>query len=254
MTNPFKLLLPCLLSLLVLLTGCVRYDVGINFEHQHRGSIVQHITLGEQLTNFSQEEVKKWLNSVEKRTKELNGTTKRVTPQEVVVTIPFNNGGELVKKFNQFFNPNLGNLKGKQAETLDLVKLTSKMSLDQSNMILVERDRMKLQVDLRGLGVLSEQGNLIVSPGTLLNIEFGLNTPWGGRSIVKHPGISPQMRTEGTQLIWQLQPGQINELEVVFWLPSPVGIGTLIIILLILAAFYLKYKRFPGYNATIAEV
>ncbi len=43
-----RLFLPLILSLLVLLTGCVRYDVGINFDEQHHGEIVQHIRLAKQ--------------------------------------------------------------------------------------------------------------------------------------------------------------------------------------------------------------
>lgn len=37
----------------LLLSGCVKYDVGINFQGQHHGAIVQQIKLGEQLTSFS---------------------------------------------------------------------------------------------------------------------------------------------------------------------------------------------------------
>jgi hypothetical protein len=46
--------------------------------------------------------------------------------------------------------------------------------------------------------------------------------------------------------MWTLKPGQLNHLEAVFWLPSPLGIGTLVIVLLVLGGFYLKYKSLPG--------
>jgi len=43
------------------------------------------------------------VNSIERRTQ--NCKTKRLSNQEVTVTIPFNNGAELEAKFNEFFNP-----------------------------------------------------------------------------------------------------------------------------------------------------
>ncbi|HCF28384.1 MAG TPA: DUF3153 domain-containing protein, partial [Cyanobacteria bacterium UBA11049] len=33
----------------LLLSGCVQYQVGVNFSHPNRGEIVQHIKLGERL-------------------------------------------------------------------------------------------------------------------------------------------------------------------------------------------------------------
>ena len=95
-----KKFFPLLCCLLFLLTGCVHYDVGINFDNQHHGVIVQHIKLGEQLTTLSEKDAQKWLNSIAKRTQKLQGKVKSVSPQEIIVTVPFNNGQELVTKFN----------------------------------------------------------------------------------------------------------------------------------------------------------
>ena len=251
----FFSLLPFAFCLLIFLTGCVRYEVGVNIESQNHGAIVQHIKLGEQLTSFSQSEAKKWLSSIESRAQQLQGKIKRVSPQEIEVTIPFSNGKELASKFNQFFNSNLQEASPSvKVEDVDLVKLNSEMSLNQSNLLLLERDRLSLSVDLRALGVLSNQGKIIVSPGSLVDLEFGLNAPWGASSIVGENFLSPEVRNGGHQLVWQLQPGQINYIEAVFWLPSPLGMGTIVIVLLILAGFWVKYKRFPGVTAPMQAV
>jgi hypothetical protein len=231
----------------LLLSGCVKYDVGVNFEGQHRGEIVQHIKLGEQLTNFSNSQAQEWLTSIERRARELQGKTKRLSNQEIVVTIPFNNGTELASKFNQFFNPVVK--KGspsKAVEMVDLPKLNSKFSLEQGNFLLWQRNQLSYDLDLRSLGVLSSNGNIIVSPGSLLDLQFSLETPWGARSVEKAANaISPDVYDDGHQLVWTLKPGQLNHLEAVFWLPSPLGIGTIIIVLLVLGGFYFKYKSFP---------
>jgi hypothetical protein len=250
-TKRVSFLLPFIFCLLSFLAGCVRYDVGVNFEHQQHGEIVQHIKLGQQLTSLSQSEATKWLSSVESRAIQLQGKAEQISPQEIVVTIPFNNGQDLATKFNQFFNPNPQNVAHSlQQDELDLVQLNSQMSLRQNNWLFLERNRLNLSVDLRALGVLSNQGNVIVSPGSLVDLEFALNTPWGARSLVSENLLTPDILNEGRQLVWHLQPGQINQIETVFWLPSLLGLGTVAIIGFVVGGFYLKYKRFPWYPET----
>ena len=237
-------LFPFVFCLLTLLTGCVRYEVGINFDHQHSGQIVQHIKLEQQLTALGGSEATKWLNSIEQRAAQLQGKTKHIAPQEIVVSIPFGNAQELAKKFNQFFKAD-EQASYQTTETLDLVKLNSEMSVEQNNWLIVERNLLHLNVDLRALGVLSKQGNIIVSPGSLIDLELALNTPWGARSTENNL-LSTMVDKRQNQLVWHLQPGQINTLEVIFWAPNFLGLGAIGIILLIIAGFYLKYGYLPG--------
>lgn len=245
-------ILPVVLLLLMFLSGCVRYDVGINFADQQHGQIIQHITLGQELTSLSQTEATKWLNSIEQRAKQLQGKAKKISADEIIVTIPFSNGQELVKKFNQFFNPNSDKIAKKvNPENLDLVQLKSEMSLRQSNAIFLERNQLSINIDLRALGVLSNQGNIIVSPGSLVDLELTLNAPLFLHNIPSENGLIPEIKNSGKQLVWHLMPGQINTIDAVFWVPSWLGVGTVIIILLMIAGFYLKYRHFPGITPTI---
>lgn len=236
------ILLPALL-----LSGCVEYNVGVNFEGQHHGAIVQHIKLGEQLTSFSNEQAQEWLKSIEQRARQLDGKTQRLSEQEIKVTIPFSNGTELESKFNQFFNPGAQKKSpAKAGVPLNLPTLDSKFHLNQGNWFLVQRNQLSYDLDLRSLGVLSSNGNVIVSPSSLLDLQFSLETPWGARSVNQgENAIPPAVYENGHQLVWKLQPGQMNHLEAVFWLPSPLGVGTVAIVLLVLGGFYLKYKTFP---------
>ncbi|MEG3975562.1 DUF3153 domain-containing protein [Microcoleus sp. herbarium8] len=246
----FFFLLPFVLCLLTLVTGCVQYDVGVNFQSQTRGEIVQHIKLGEKLASFSSETVRDWLNSVEQRVRLLNGKTKRLSETEVMVTIPFNNGAELQNKFNKFYNPIAQTTKNhpvaSKLET-DLPKFESHMDVKQNNLLLVLRNRLSLELDLRSLSLLSSNGSLLLSPGGLLELEFSLNTPWGAESMETVAGaLVPEIYREGKQLVWKLKPGEINYLEATFWIPSPVGIGALIIALFVAAGVALKYQILPG--------
>jgi hypothetical protein len=245
----FFFLLPLVFCLLTLVTGCVQYDVGVNFESQTRGEIVQHIKLGERLTSFSSETVAEWLKSVERRVRLLDGKTKRLSQTEVLVRIPFNNGAELQDKFNQFYNPIAQTAKSRVASPLetDLPKFESHLNVKQNNLLLVLRNRLSLELDLRSLSLLSSNGSLLLSPGGLLELDFSLNTPWGAKSIETVAGaLIPESYQQGKQLVWKLKPGEINYLEAIFWIPSPVGIGALIIALFVAAGIALKYQILPA--------
>ncbi len=239
------------LCLLIFLTGCVRYEVGINFPQAHSGTIIQHIKLGEQLTSFSQVEGNAWLNSIERRAIQLQGKTKKISAEEIVVTIPFNNGRELVSKFNKFFNPSELKNNKKNSQSEDLLKLQAHMSIKQNNLLLVERNILSLSADLRPLGVISNQGNVIISPGDLIDLALQFKFPWGAKLVTNE--LSKGGEITNNQLNVELQPGQINQIKTIFWLPNYVGLGTVAIALFIIAGFYLKYKQFPLIDQTTNE-
>ncbi|MCT7954683.1 DUF3153 domain-containing protein [Laspinema palackyanum] len=236
-----------LLLVPLLLTGCVEYDVGINFESQTHGEIVQHIQLGERLKAFSSATAEAWLDSIERRTRQLHGQVKRSSDREITVKIPFNNGAELVEKFNQFFNSEERN----QAELANspeaqIPDISSQMAVRQRNFLLAIYNHLNYELDLRSLGVISSNGTVIVSPGVLLDLEFTLNTPWGATAVVSEDGLMPESRKDGRQLVWTLQPGQLNHLETRFWVPSPIGIGAFIIVVFVTVSIFLKDKLLPA--------
>lgn len=242
-TRPTRLWL--VLGASLLLSGCVEYDVGVTFNSPHRGEIVQHIKLGERLTSFSGDSAQEWLTSIERRVGQLQGKTKRVSNEEITVTIPFNNGAELEAKFNEFFNP-VDKKSGVATTTEELPTIDSKLRLNQNNLLLLLRNRLSYDLDLRSLSLISNNGNVLISPGSILELEFSLNTPWGARSVEKvDHAIHPESHRQGRQLVWTLKPGQLNHVEAVFWLPSPIGIGTVLIALFVAAGIYLRYTFMP---------
>jgi len=254
---------------LLLLSGCVKYDLEINFASQTHGEIVQHIQIGERLTAFSNETAKLWLESIKRRARQLQGKTKQVSDQEVVVTIPFNNGSELADKINQFMNPvEQKPLKSKQESDLGMPEISSQMTVTQNNWLLVLRNRLVYDLDLRSLGVISADGNLLISPGALLDLKFALRTPWGAKIIADDspgsidqsateinptPAMTPEIRDRGRTLVWSLQPGQVNHIEVIFWVPSPIGIGAAILAVFIGLSMYVKNLWSPDDDADDAQ-
>lgn len=230
----------------LLLTGCVEYDAGVTFNNSNRGEIVQHIKLGERLTSFSGDYVYEWLHSIERRTRQLEGTTQRISQEEIIVKIPFSSGRELQEKFNDFFNSRTNEKANavQKASESELPKIESNLLINQNNFVLLVRNRLIYDLDLRSLSLIASRGNVLSDTGSILDLEFSLKTPWGARNIQQtETAINPQK--QGKQLVWQLQPGQLNHIEVIFWLPSPLGIGGLLIILFIWGGIYLRYNFMP---------
>ena len=230
----------------LLLTGCVDYDAGVTFNNANSGEIVQHIKLGERLTSFSGDYVYEWLNSIERRTRQLEGRTQRISPEEIIVKIPFSNGQELQEKFNDFFNSRTNEKSEalQKASASELPKIESNLLINQNNFVLLVRNRLIYDLDLRSLSLIASKGNVLSDTGSILDLDFSIKTPWGARNIQRtETAINPQK--QGKQLVWQLKPGELNHIEVVFWLPSPLGIGGLLIILFIWGGIYLRYTFMP---------
>ena len=55
-----RFLLPIVLCLATLLTGCVDYDVGVDFATPYSGQITQQIKVSDQLSNLAPADTKKW--------------------------------------------------------------------------------------------------------------------------------------------------------------------------------------------------
>ncbi|BAY76459.1 hypothetical protein NIES25_29080 [Nostoc linckia NIES-25] len=241
--NPI-LWLVVLISLL--LSGCVKYDVGLNFNNSNSGQLVQHIKLGEQLTSFSGDYVYEWLNSIERRANKLEGKAQRISPEEIIVTIPFSSGVELQEKFNQFFNSraNQPSEPVQNGSDSELPKIESNVILEQNNFLLVVKNRLIYDLDLRSLSLISNKGNVLANAGSILDLEFALKTPWGAKNLPQtETAIEPEKN--GNQLLWKLKTGELNHIEAVFWLPSPLGIGAFLIILFVWGGFYLRYNFMP---------
>ncbi|MDJ1185199.1 DUF3153 domain-containing protein [Roseofilum casamattae] len=233
-----RVLLPLYVLVAIALTGCVNYDIGVDFRSQNYGEMVQHIALSDSLQDFNQEVAEQWVQNLEQRTRQLRGRTKRVSDREIFVTIPFSNADELTSKFDRFFNPT--NTLGTETDS-GLPKLTSELTIAQNNFWIAVRNRLQVDVDLRSLAVVSEEGEVLLAPGSLLDLKFGLTTPWGAKVVSPdETSPAPEVNEETHQLTWTLKAGDSHHLEVIFWLPSPVGIGALIIIAAVLGGMYLK--------------
>jgi Protein of unknown function (DUF3153) len=204
-----------LASLMLALTGCVQYDTTVNFQSFNAGELVQHITLDRQFYQLNRSAIDTWLSSIEQRTQKLHGHVQKISDRELNVVMPFRTAAELVKKFNQFF-------------ASDQQLLGSKLAVSHSNFLLASRHRLTYDLDLRSLSPDKQvSGQIGDQP---LDLKFNLQVP---AVFSNHNGR------------WQLQPGQVNHLSTIFWLPNPIGIGGLVIILGVAIGYLIKSKLAP---------
>jgi hypothetical protein len=241
----------------LMLSGCVHYDVGINFDSPNRGEIVQHIRWQDQLTAFSNPSLRQWVDDLDRRAHQLQGRTKRISDREISVIIPFSSATDLETKFNEFLNPSAESRRPLASQSgAELPDFTSQLSVSQNNFFFLQRIHLSYDLDLRSLGLLASNGNLLFSPDSLLELEFNLHTPWGARNLVaasskaqrsttSSQSSTAEVQQQGKDLSWNLKPGQINHLETTFWLPNPLGIGTVMIVSLVVLGTYLKTQFLP---------
>ncbi len=231
--------------LVLLLSGCVKYDVGVTFDSQHSGEIVQTVRLGDRLSALNDASAQQWVDRLEARARKLKGNAKRLSQQELQVTIPFTTGKDFEQKFNQFFRG-----MGKQAQAMPDVNAA--IQLKQANFLLAVRNHLRLDVDLRSLGIISDDEAVVVNPGSLLDLEFRLN------------GVAPSAAAPGSQgvvgqpvpggMVWRLQPGQVNHIETTFWMVSGLGISTVLLMGAIATALYYKQTQKPSRSSPVPNL
>ena len=220
----------------LLLSGCVKYDLGVNFNSTNNGELVQHIQLSEKITLFSSDYLSEWLRTLENRARTLAGSTERVSASEIIVKIPFTSAKELQEKFTGFFNTRTS----EDSNGSELANLSSTLVAEDTNFFLFSRNHLVYDLDLRSLAMLTTKDD-----SSLVNLDFSLQTPWGIRNIESNENaIQPEKHDN--QLIWRLKAGTINHVEVFFWLPNFLGIGTLLIIGFVWLGLYLRYTLLPN--------
>jgi hypothetical protein len=225
-------------TMAILLSGCVKYDTGINFSSLNYGEIVEHIQLGEQLNNFSQNPVQAWLASIEQRTKQAQGRIERIGDRELNVIIPFNNAQDLVTKINRYFNPD-PQLIGSES------RFNSHLQIDQNNFLVVVRNHLIYDIDLRSLTVKSTDPKVSIASSNFVDLDFSLQSPWGVKSSDGINHLTGSETSGNRQMTWQLQPGQLNHIDAIFWLPNSLGIGAILIVLVSMSGYYFKYRQLP---------
>lgn len=214
-----------LLLVVMLSSSCLRYDLGIQFDHANHGQIVQQVQVNPRTAALAGPTLSAWLEDRDRQVRQLGGRAQR-RGETVTFLLPFNDGDDLTERFNQLFASKQG------LEIPQLGSVRSHLSLTQTNRLWAVRNHLIYDLDLRDLPAQSE------SPAGLsadwLNFHFQLQTPWGLSPATPDTPVPPAGG-------WQLQPGQRHHIDVVFWLPNWIGLGGSAIAGLVLLGYFLKY-------------
>jgi Protein of unknown function (DUF3153) len=190
----------------VLMTGCVDYQLGVHFDSPNQGQFTQRI----RLDNYTNPTAQAFLQQVRQQTRSVQGSFQAISQQESLITVPFGNAKDLEHKFNQFFQ-NSAN------PASDLPAIVSNLNIAQSNWLLFEHDRLTFDVDLKSLGLQGTEE--FADPGKLFHLKMAVND-----------------RT------WDLNPGKLNHIETDFWMPLPLGWGTVAILTLVVVGSQLRKR------------
>jgi hypothetical protein len=225
-------------TIAIVLSGCVKYDTSVNFSSLNDGEIIEHIQLDDRLNSFSQDAVKKWLASIEQRTLQAQGRIEHLSDRELKVIIPFNKPEQLTAKIDRYFNP-------QSSDSQSRTNFHSHMTIDRQNFLFAVRNHLTYDIDLRPLAIAATDSKIAVASDKSVDLNFSLQSPWGIKNGETTSNIESVKKIGDRQMSWQLQPGQLNRIDAIFWLPNPLAIGGLIITLVSLAGYYFKYRQLP---------
>jgi hypothetical protein len=227
----------CLVA--IALSGCVKYDTSINFHGFNDGEIVQHLQLGDRLNSFNLQAVTAWLDSIEARTRQAQGRLIRLSDREFEIVIPFASTQELVTKTNRFFNPT------PPANNGTASKFSAHLQIEQSNWLAIVKNHLIFDIDLRAISIPKTDAKVAISANNFVDLKFRIQSHLGFQTTDLSPSPNLVKTTQGNQTTWQLQPGQIERIDTVFWVPNPLGIGAIVIMLISMFGYYLKYRQLP---------
>ncbi|NMF85126.1 DUF3153 domain-containing protein [Nodosilinea sp. P-1105] len=233
--------LAVLLSVL-LLSGCVQYDLTLSFDHQHHGQIRQVIDLNQRGAALANPTWQPWLEDLRDRIRPLGGQLQRA-PQTIALTVPFSTPADLVNRYSQLLGdrpaPPDHAVADQPALTLPgLGSLPLALTIQQTDWLLASRIHLTYDLDLRSLPA-NGDGDRQIAPWA--DLRFRLQVPWGIREVL--PGSVAPQTLDRQGATWMVQPGQQNHIEVTFWLPNTVALGGLGIAVLVLLGYSLRYGR-----------
>lgn len=225
------------------LSGCVEAESGIDYRDQVHGTLVQQVHLNPGLSQLQRFTAEQWLNAVGDRLAALPEASQSRTEDGWQIRIPFHNGADLQDKFNhigqQIFSPDaLANLSG-----IDRPASAgqSQLTVQERNLIVVQRNRLIYDLDLRSLW--TDQTSVWLPLQSVMDWQFTLNSPWGAR--ISSNSLPPS-RQEGDQLTWSLRLDAANHIDVTFWVLSPLGIGAVAIGVLVVLGLAIAPQRRPA--------
>lgn len=207
-----------IIALALCLSGCVDYQLGIQFDSQTHGVLVQTLHLDDRFVALNSEVRQQWLDVFVKEAKAFSGKAIALDDGTLQVSIDFNNGADLVQTFNQLFAKD-----GLMTQVPGAPPLLAHVDLTQENWGVALRNHLHADIDLSAL-----KADAAIGDGGALDRWRTLD-------------LSFQVSALGDASRWPLRPGQVNRINADFWVPSPIGIGAGVIVLLCAGGYGIRH-------------
>ena len=207
------------------LSSCVDYQLSIQFDSQTHGVLVQTLHLDDRFVALNSEVRQQWLQVFIEEAKTFSGKATSLDDGTLQVRIDFNNGADLVKKFNQLFAA-----EGLMTQVPGAPPLLAHIDLTQRNWGVALLNQLHADIDLSALKADTAVGN------------GGPLDRW--RTL----DLNFQIGSFGETSQWILKPGQVTTIDTTFWIPSPIGIGAVVITLLCAAGYGVRHGLGGSFN------
>ena len=207
-----------IVALSLCLGGCVDYQLGIRFDSQTHGVLTQTLHLDDQFVALNKDARQQWLQIFIQEAKTFSGNVTSLEDGTLQLQIDFYNGADLAQKFNRLFAKD-----GLMTQVPGAPPLLAHLDLVQENWGVALQNQLHADIDLSAL-----QADSAIGDGGALD-------RW--RTL----GLSFQIDSiKGTRQ-WPLTPGQVNKIDATFWIPSPIGIGAVVIAVLCAGGYAVRY-------------
>ena len=248
-----------ILGLSLGLVGCADYDLTLQFDHSHHGEIRQLIHLAQPITEFNP--APPWLQALEDQTQRAHGRVKRRSPQDWELRLPIANGTDFVTTLTPII-ARLSPTEASDAVTRSIAvdpsgiehnrplfppsdqPIPAQVSLEQINRVLAVKNHLVLDLDLTALALQSATGQALFNTGNLVHLGLNVVLPQAIAPAAFTPSQPEPVLVSDRQLRWEPQPGQVNHLELDFWLPNPIAIGALVILGLVSVGWVVRSRLF----------
>ena len=238
-----------LLPAVLLLSGCFQYDLTLRFDHQLHGHIEQVIVLSDRAAAVTNGSLAPWVQSLEARTRQLGGSITATGYHQRSLVVPFTTSRDLVDRFNTLFADESFTDQAAAAPTTEttstftipgLGPISFRLSVDQRSWGWAGGTHLTYDLDLGQLPASSPLGPDNPDGQPWSTLGFRLQTPWGLSQVLPGSADPDHILPNGAQ--WQLQPGRRYHIDVMFWVPSLVFLGTVVITGLVLLGYVLRYR------------
>jgi len=205
-----------LVALLLTLSGCVSYRLGLVLSWDGSGTINQRLQVDPLLASLARLNLGDLQQQIRQRAERAGGTLDTSeAPSAWTVVIPFKEVAQIEPKLTKFLEDPITQGAAVRSAVQQTVEA---FRVEEQNFLVVKSYHLKGVLDLRNLMRIPNSGGILrVETEGLLEAQLQITLPWA-------PLASNANRTEGNTVTWMIEPDRPNPLDITFLLPNFPGL------------------------------